>query len=63
MARVKEFHSRNLEEGIETLVNEWLSKNEEIYVEDIKYSANNFGSHALVIFAIKVEEEQYKWER
>lgn len=52
--RVKEFHGR-AEEGIESLVNEWLNQNKRIGLLDIKYSANNFGSHALVIY--KKEEE------
>lgn len=58
--RVKEFHSRKNDEGkligVGILVNSWLKENEDVQIFDIKYSANGFGSHALVIYKEREEE-------
>ena len=59
--RVKEFHSKQEEGerriGVGKVVDEWLGKNKDIDILDIKYSANSFGSHALVIFKTKIKEK------
>lgn len=47
MIRVKEFNS---EISIDSQLNKWLKLNPEIKVIDIKYSANENSSNALIIY-------------
>lgn len=55
--RVTEFEYKTgyNNEGLDKQINSWLGKNKEII--DIKYCANNFGSHALVMWKYKDEEK------
>lgn len=47
------------QESVDVPINEWLKKNPDIKMIDIKYSANGFGSHALIVY----EEAERENER
>lgn len=45
--RFKEF---NNQVSVDTCINSWLDRNPNVNIMDVKYSTNNFGSHALVAY-------------
>lgn len=48
MIRFKEFKS---DDGkLDEQINIWIKNNTNIFIMDTKYSANGFGSHALIIY-------------
>lgn len=47
--RVKEFNS---DASIDIFINKWLEENPEVKVIDIKYSSNEYGSNALVMYEL-----------
>lgn len=57
MLRVKEFC---LDCGVETHVNKWLAEHKNIKVIDIKYSADQHSSNALIIYESEKKEEGLK---
>jgi len=54
VVKVKEF---NFEKTIEFAMNKWFTENIGIRIIDVKYTANGFGSHALVIYQEGEENE------
>jgi hypothetical protein len=45
--KFKEFCNQ---ESVDLPINLWLEKNPDIKICDVKYSANGFGSHTLIIY-------------
>ena len=45
--KFKEF---NNEVSVDIPINLWLEKHPNVKISDVKYSANGFGSHALIIY-------------
>lgn len=45
--KFKEFCNQ---QSVDLPINLWLKKNPNIKIIDVKYSANGFGSHALIIY-------------
>lgn len=54
LIKVREFY---YEKTIEFAMNKWLAENIGIRIIDVKYTANGFGSHALVIYQEGEEDE------
>lgn len=48
MIKFKEFKSNNGK--LDEQINNWIRDNPKVFVIDIKYSANGFGSHALIMY-------------
>lgn len=48
MIRFKEFKSNDGK--LDEQINNWIRNDPKVFIMDTKYSANGFGSHALIIY-------------
>ena len=55
--KFKEFESDKVDKSVENKMNKRSKENKGIRIIDVKYIANGFGSHALVIYQDGEEDE------